>query len=355
MADTKELIIFIPGMGVNEPEEYLEKLMKGIRSFCQTRGLPLRSLEDSGEPGTGRRQIEVKLEDSSVKTIDIQETYWADLRPLLSSESIMRKFLRGFNLLIFWVSSLKTWSQVRYSKFMMFNMIFTLMLMLTWYYGALAAGVTAIVSNPDFFGYSLPDGLPEWFKNLGKDMGGWSVWAIAAIFMGLLPVNEMIDISYSTKGYLQNRHGMRHKVCGRIAKALADAGRSAGKGYDRITVLAHSFGVVVETEVLADYTGENAPKARAMTLGGPLLLIAARSDRVQKALDRFIANDKVETWVDFFSDQDWLCTKSPVDENVIKKFQSRRITATVPFDEMARGESHNLYFDDPDVISTLLH
>lgn len=353
MADTKELIIFIPGMVVSEPEEFLEKLMNGIRSFCQSQGLRLRSLEDSGEPGTGRRQIEVMLEDGSVKTIDIQETYWGDLRPLLSSESIMRKILRGFNLLVFWVSSPKTWGQARHSKFMMFNMIFTLILMLTWYYGALAAGITAIGSNPDFFGQPLPGWLAEWSKDLGKDMGGWSVWGIAAIIMGLLPVTKMIDAIYSTKDYLQNRHGVRHKICGRIAKALADASRSAGKRYDRITVLAHSFGVVVGTEVLADYAGENT-KVRVITLGGPLLLIAARSDRVQNALDRFIANDKIETWIDFYSDQDWLCTKSPVDESV-NKFQSRKITATVPFDEKVKGESHNLYFDDWDVISTLLH
>ncbi len=50
---------------------------------------------------------------------------------------------------------------------------------------------------------------------------------------------------------------------------------------------------------------------------------------------------------------DWLCTRSPIPNN-INKFQGRKITTTVEFDEKFNGTSHNLYFDDDDVIKTLL-
>ncbi len=33
MKNTKELILFVPGMGANEPEEYLKKLINGMRHY----------------------------------------------------------------------------------------------------------------------------------------------------------------------------------------------------------------------------------------------------------------------------------------------------------------------------------
>ena len=353
MSNTRELIVFIPGIGVKEPETYLEKLIQGIRGFCQARGIDLRALEDSGEPGTGRRRLELQSSSGELREIVLQEVYWGDLRPRLSTEPVTRKILRGLNLFVYWVSSMETWKRAARSKYMMFNMIFTLILILTWYYGAFAAGMTAIGSNPEMFGQPLPVGVATFLADLGNSMGSWNVWVIAAVIMGALPATEIIDISYASKAYLQNRHGMRHRVCSRVAKSLSDGAKGGDNGYDRITVLAHSFGAVVGVDVMAEFTAVGTPRVRIITMGGPLLLMAGRSARLGRAIDAVLANPNVEEWIDFYSDHDWLCTETPIDDDV-EKFRSHKITATVPVDEKFSGESHDLYFADWDVVETLL-
>ena len=82
-------------------------------------------------------------------------------------------------------------------------------------------------------------------------------------------------------------------------------------------------------------------------------MMAARSDRIHDAIDQVLANQLVDSWVDFYSEHDWLCTRSPVAENH-QKFESRQITTTVPVDEKVTGASHHLYFEDWEVIETIL-
>ena len=112
----RDLIVFIHGMGVKEPEEYLQKLMTGIRQYCHGKGVPIQTVEDSEGEAPGHRRLEVTV-DGHPKTLEFQEVYWGDLRPTLSSESVMTKAIRGVNLLGFWLSSWKTVKQAFYSKY----------------------------------------------------------------------------------------------------------------------------------------------------------------------------------------------------------------------------------------------
>jgi len=169
--------------------------------------------------------------------------------------------------------------------------------------------------------------------------------------MAKLPVTRVIDMSYATQHYLQNGQAMQHKVIRRINSALVSSIQSS-QSYERITIVAHSFGTVVSTEVLANYTDQNAPNIRTITLGGPLLFVNPRSQRVRTAMDRVLNNQKVTEWIDFYSDADWLCTRSPVKDN--NKFKSCPITSSVSIGDRLNGESHNLYFDNSDVIKAIL-
>jgi hypothetical protein len=354
MPNGKELILFIPGIGAKEPEEHLEKLITGVSDFCRGKGLTIHHLKDNAEVVTGQRHIDITLANGQQKTFDIQEIYWGDLRPFLSSAPAVQKVVRGFDLLWFWTISLKTWWQaILYNRYMMFSMICTLLLFLIWYYGAVAAGCSAIGSNPEFLKISLPENIASWFANLGEAMGSWYVWVVTSMVTSILPVTEVIDISYAVKHYLQNRNGMYHKVCGRLIRALALATQSPEK-YDRITVLGHSFGGVISINVLDKYTARNSCKVRLMTLGSPLLFIAARWRPIQEAISDVINNNNVDPWIDFYSNQDWLCTRSPVEE-ASNKFESHKISTTVSFDAKLTGASHFLYFDDWDVIDALLN
>ena len=235
---------------------------------------------------------------------------------------------------------------------MMFGMLFTLALMLCWYYGVLVAGLTVVGSNPGpFLRVGIPPSAFESLRSIGTILGSWWVLIGMAVVMAKFPVTQIIDISYATQQYLQNRQAMYHKVKSRISNALSNSIQFS-QNYDRVTVVAHSFGAVVSTEVLAAYTGQDVPNLRFITMGGPLLFINSRSERVKRAMDLILDNQKVTEWIDFYSDDDWLCTRSPVAEGD-NKFKSHRITSSVSLPDKFKGESHNLYFDDSDVIAAI--
>jgi len=354
MNQKKELVLFVPGMGANEPEQNLKKLVDGIRDYCDGKGISFNSLDNNEDENAGVRNIQLGLGDKS-KTIEIREVFWSDLRPRLSTEGSLRKFLRGFDLLFYWAGSFKTWVSASRSKYILINMVLTLILFLVWYYGAVAAAFTAIGASPEVLGFTLTEGWEKWFRDAGDTMGSWNVWVSAAVLMTIFPVADVIDISFGTKCFLQNRLGLQHKINGRLSRALGSVTRDSAK-YSNVTVVAHSFGVVIATETLAAFDKQKLPVQRLITLGGPLELIQGRSDRVREArerLENLLNTDNFVNWVDFYSDYDWLCSKTPVSDG-IEGFEHRKITTTVPWDQRASGASHLLYFTDWDVMKELV-
>ena len=354
MNNKKDLILFVPGMGASEPEQYLKKLIDGMRDYCDGKGISFNSLDNNEDVNTGVRSVQLEV-DGNAKTIEIREVFWSDLRPRLSNEGSLRKFLRGFDLLFYWAGSFKTWRAAARSKYILINTVFTLLLFLVWYYGAVAAAFTAIGASPEVLGFQLTEGWQQWFQIAGENMGSWNVWLSAAVLMTIFPVAEVIDISFGTKCFLQNRLGLQHKINGRLSRALSSVPRNMDS-YSSVTVMAHSFGVVVATEVLADYDKQALPVNRLITLGGPLELIQGRSARVRDAqlrLERRLNKDGFTRWIDFYSDYDWLCSKTPVSDRV-QGFEHRKITTTVPWDQRASGASHLLYYTDWDVMKELV-
>jgi len=353
MDNTKELILFVPGMGSNEPEEYLKKLIDGMREYCDGKGITFNSIDNNEVEQSGVRTIKVEL-DNQTREIEIREIFWSDLRPRLSNEGALRKLIRGLDLFFYWVSSLKTWMSASRSKYMFLNTVLTLFLFLIWYYGAVAAAFTAIgASPPEALVSIFPDG-GTWFKETGDAMGSWKVWLFSAALMTIIPVSAVIDISFATKCYLQNRLAVQHKINGRLYKALNSVNRSPDS-YSQVTLLCHSFGVVVATETIADFD-QILPVQKLVTMGGPLELIQARSVRVRDSLKKMeneLGNGNLKSWIDFYSDYDWLCSKTPVSEN-IESFKHHKITTTVPWDQRASGASHSMYFTDWDVMKELV-
>jgi hypothetical protein len=117
--------------------------------------------------------------------------------------------------------------------------------------------------------------------------------------------------------------------------------------------VAHSFGVVIGTEYLAKYNSKSNRNIRYISLGGPLLMVAAKSDRVAEAISQVTENQNIVSWVDYFSNQDWLCTFSPVN-SAATNYSSHPITSSVSFDEKIKGASHDLYFQDLDVLEAIV-
>ena len=336
MSSTQEFILFIPGFGAKEPEIYLTKLIEGIRKYCDRNGFLFEDLDDSAieVEGTQQRRIKVKLDDEITRVIDIQEVYWGDLKTILSPESGIIQVIRGLNLLLFWILSPRLWRQIFSSKYIFFWMIATLFVSIAWYYGILATTLIAIGSDPNILGFELPNGMVTFFRERGDYLNGINAMVISSILIYVFPVKEIIDMAYATKCYLRNYRGTYNKIYSRVNKFLRGvtekslSDQDSTPKYNRITVLSHSFGVVISTELLAKYSGKI--ELRNITLGGALLLITGRSNRVKAAQNRLIKNDQIKSWIDFYSDSDWLCTTSSINSN--DPIQSRRITTVVEFD-----------------------
>ncbi len=352
MAEPTELILFVPGMGAREPGEYLDKLISGIEGYCADRGHTLESVADADPEHEGRRQVAVTTASGERRQYELRELFWTDLRRNLSEEPAGRKALLGLDLLLFWVSSSKVWQAARNSKYMLFGTLFTLCILLAWYYGVVAIALAAFGADPAALGAPPDAAWAKTLKDWSEAMGGWKPWATATALMTLLPASAIVNVSYSTKRYLQNRDRFQQRATARLKREIIGAATKAEPG--RRTLLAHSFGVVVATEALATLPADYAKELRFMSLGGPLELIQARSARVEAAvqqLTQWLSEGVLQQWTDFYSNADWLCTAAPVEAH---HFVSRELTSTVAWTERANGASHSLYFADYAVIEELL-
>jgi hypothetical protein len=237
---------------------------------------------------------------------------------------------------------------------MMFGTLLTLVILLAWYYGVVALALAAMGGDSGLFGTSPDSWWAKGLLELADKMQGWKVWAGTTALMALLPVSAVVNISYSTKRYLQNREHFQQRATARLKREIIAAARKSGSG--RRTLLAHSFGVVVAAEALATVQPEYAKGLRFMSMGGPLELIQACSESVEeevKVLTQWLADGVLRQWTDFYSHTDWFCTAAPVAADA-QGFVSRELTSTAGLTERANGASHCLYFSDYAVLEELL-
>lgn len=354
MSEETETILFVPGMGAREPGEYLDKLISGIEGYCSDRGHTLESLADPDPEHEAWRRIVVTTAMGERRQYELRELFWTDLRRNLSEEPAARKSLLGLDLLLFWGASAKVWKAAKNSKYMMFGTLLTLLILLAWYYGVVALALAAIGGESGLFATSVDSAWARGLLGLADTMQGWKVWAATSALMALLPVSAVVNVSYSTKRYLQNRDHFQQRATARLKREIIGAAQKGGRG--RTTLLAHSFGVVVAAEALATVQPEYAKGFRFMTMGGPLELIQACSETVEKevkVLTQWLADRVLREWTDFYSHADWFCTAAPVAGDV-HGFVSRELTSTVGWAERATGASHSLYFSDYAVIEELL-
>lgn len=345
----KDLILFIPGLGGKERDKYAKKLSKGINNYCTQNGLDNNIIEKPQMDGSISRTIHIPTQQRS---IDIKEVFWSDLAPQLSSESILKKVVRGFSLLWFWVFAPKVWKAIRGNAYMLLSMVVSIVLILLWYYGAIATGFKAVAENPQFFNFELHNNSIKLLGEIGDNLSGWNVWLTASVLLIIMPVTEILDISYFTKSYLQNRESVFNKIFGRISHAF-HAIVNSDEQYDHILIVSHSFGVVASVEFLAELDNEAMKKFRLITLGGPLKIMAAKEPRIQKSINKLALNNNLESWSDFYSNQDWLCTLSPVPKET-KKYTAHSLSSSVSFDQKLNGASHDLYFEDREVMKSII-
>lgn len=352
MPTPTELILFIPGLSGAEAEVYLDKFIKGLSEHATSSAFKVEQIESSDE-GQNRTRILLETSANTFRTMDIEVIPWAHLITKLSGETPVRKVMRGFSLLGFWVLNPKVWSVVTGNKYMLLGTAFAVLFTILWYLGVLSVFISTLTSTSQIateYKESLYDFLeplihgmtiPDW-------LNGAYLLAFSTLMVTVFPVTSIVDIAYATQNYVLNRNSFFNKVRSRVAAVLNLAARETK--YKSITIVAYSFGSVVAVEAMQAYKG-NMP-VRLITLGSPLMLLSAVSPRVKAAVNELAHKKQLLEWVDFYSEQDWLCTRSPLEEG--NKFSSSKLTASVAFDEKIKGTSHELYFSESDVMEKVL-
>jgi hypothetical protein len=358
MKSHQEAVIFIPGLTAEEKDMYLNLLGTGLTEYLET--IKVKEIGEAKIAGNSGKKFEVYLDKENKKNIDIYEVYWQDLfNKKLSTEELKERLVRGTNLLFYWFFG-KTWLSITEAPFLFIGLGITLALFISWYFGILVMAFTAIGEKPDFFGFNINDiypGLAENLGKIGKNVGGWNVWLTISALLTFIPINKAIDIADFTRRYLEeNSEGtnLRAKIRQRVLAVLKDILETKEVEYEKITILAHSFGVVVGTDVLADY--HEIKPIRYITLGSPLKVFSYQSKWIEKEIEKCLNNDKVESWTDCYSDQDWLCTKTPLPKGYSSskiKFYKNQLKFSLL--KQITGKSHDYYFSNEEVLKEILN
>lgn len=351
MSNTKEkIILFIPGLGKKKPkpEYYLDSLNNGLKNYCEASGLSFSQLKN--EEGSGVRNIKIKGKDN-IK-YSIHEVYWADLRNEIHSEKLIKKIYLNFNLMCFWLLSFKNFKLFKINKYLFISFIFTSFFLLMWYYGIFATLLTAIGAYPpEILGVSLPKNVIEILITFGKKMNTWEVWIVAAFFVSFLPVDRVIDVGHTIKNYIQNYQGFYFKINTRIGKVINNLNL---KSVNEITIICHSFGVPIILNYLSDNIDNiNNKSIRLITMGSPMQLLTLHSEKTKESFEKIRMHEKIISWKDFYSNQDWLCGPIIID-SIKDKLENIKITTTVSKPDQLIGESHEVYFDDHTVLKELI-
>lgn len=358
MARDKQAIVLIPGLDPRPRNYYRDKLVSGLIHTSQSaKAAVTGEASVAGESGVG---LEVNHAGGATGTIDVYEAYWFDLVSRVGQETPLAKISRGFGLLTYWFFS-RVWLAMRGSIYITLGLLIASVLMLLWYYGVLALGLTAIGSDPLFLDtfkdVPVLNDLAGELGKLGRGMGNWKVWAAVTVLLGFIPLNTLVDIAYFSKRYLLNEFdddgaGCRDKARKRVLKTIERV--AADPSYRRVTVVGHSFGTVIGADIFADFSAHpGCGPVRLITLGSPIRVLSYRSRWLRAEVESCLRNPALDTWIDFYSDEDWMCAKVP-GHGEGKGQISRRLVREASLLSRLNGQSHKAYYHSQEVAETLL-
>jgi pimeloyl-ACP methyl ester carboxylesterase len=355
--DAQEVIIFIPAFDAKEKDYYVNHyLAVGLANRLEDKRVYLEPGEVKISGQTGKRfTFQSNLR---TKKIDIYEIYWRDLIDDLNDKSIGYRVFRGIYLFFYWLFASPKIGKI--SRVFFFQVLGILFLIIAWEYSTVTVALTAIGNDPNALGFHLPSELAKTLGQLGKTFGGWQIWLVTSAILSVLPVptNVLINlldfmVRYAEDDTERGLASLRDKLRGRLVSVLDDVLNE--NSYEKITVLAHSLGTVLAVDFLADYKHSSTKKISFITLGSPLKPLASVSNWISQEVMKCVDNDSVEKWFDFYSDQDWLCTKAPVSSDTENgKFQATAISLRVSLAKQISGESHFAYFFDRFVLEKII-
>lgn len=351
MPRKSEAIVFIAGTDSRENNWNLQRLVQGIVNTTESDEVEeVGKCSVAGEKGI---RLKVRPHDSAERDLDVYEAHWGDLMPSLNDQNPLQKMKSGFAVLTYWFVS-RIWKSAINSPYILISMTLSSLLLIAWYYGVLVLALSAIADNPG--DAAVTQFLANAIGDLGTDMGGWKFWAIASVLIGALPVKSLVNISNFTKRYLLNEIsedniGLRDRIRNRVLDTLHVIVKEGN--YDRVSIVAHSFGTVVGVDILADYQHSGDCSIRFITLGSPLRFLSYRSKWVNGELKKSLASTSIDEWIDFYAFGDWLCSKVP-EHGDTKNQDSRPLRREASFVQKLMGETHASYFTSQEVMEELI-
>ena len=357
--ETQEAIIFIPAFDSQEKDYYIDHYLAiGLTNRLENQKIYLEpeKIKISGQTG---KSFFFEPTPDMKKRIDVYEIYWKDLVNDLNSKSIRHRVFRGVYLFFYWLFAF--FKIGRMSKIFFLQMLSILFLVIAWEYSTVTMALVAIGNDPNALGFSLPKEMASALGKLGEVAGSWKIWLITSALLSLLPIpaNSLVNLLDFLTRYAEDETerglgSLRDRLRARAALVLDDVLNEAK--YEKVTVLAHSLGTVLATDLLADYKHSSLKKVTFITLGSPLKSLASISNWVPKEITKCLSNGFIERWYDFYSDQDWLCTKVPItsDMDNSNKFKGTSISLKVSLAKQLSGESHDAYFFDEVVLQKII-
>jgi hypothetical protein len=284
MAKRAQAVVFLHGLPVEQHGKYLAKLIDGLRQYAAHRNLDLTAA-DSAAPRNAKRKRFLFSGMAEYPGIDLEEAYWADLQPTLSTRAVLEKVVQGFGMLYFWAGSRRVYSAALSSKPLAIGSIGGSFCLLAWYIVAVGAVLTALSTDPK--GFMIPDWIVRSLQAMSgtgldqllaywKKVGNFWVLAVLAIVTSLKVFTTTVDVSFAVTSYLRD-DDLAERVQNRLLAILHDV--QAEQRYAGIVVVAHSFGTVSAVQALATY--QSAIPIRLITLGSPMRFVAARRQTLQ--------------------------------------------------------------------------
>lgn len=344
----RELLILVPGSAKMARGSQRDRLVRGIVTTSER--IAIKAVDEDDVPADVVRLAATA--DRDTHQIDVVEAYWNDLAPSMHNAGVRTKFMRGTSLLIYWAYS-GVWRGFHNRRYLTLGLISGAVALITWYYGTAAMFVQALVADetaPGAVRSALGPLLP-----LMQAVGTWKVWAVASMVMGLIPVNMLIDILDLAKRYLSNERtdadqvGLRMQIRSRVREQILAA--TQNDDYSRVTILGHSFGTVVATDVVADLPVSSCP-LRFITTGSPIELLKRRAEWLPQEALKCLRRSDLSSWTDICSDGDWFASGADLPEH--DKVRSLRVPIEGTFLDQVSGRTHGGYFDRDEVIAVLV-
>ncbi|MDJ0736869.1 MAG: hypothetical protein QNJ47_22850 [Nostocaceae cyanobacterium] len=340
-----EAVIFIPGLSGEEKGYLFDILCEGLEN---QEWLDLKLIGEVNIPGHSSKRFGVYSQQTLLKQIDIYEAFWLDIiaDQRLSNKDFRTKLLGGTDLLIYWLFS-PVWKAFYEAPSLIIGLLLSLLTLVFWYYGILVTLIKEVGENNHVFEQVIPINWGENATFIGQILDGWSFFIFIGIILSILgsfSVDKLIDKAHFVKRYLGNVGGilLRNKIRSRLRKITDDVLYN----YDKLTIVAHSFGAIIATDLLADY--DSTKQVEYITLGASLKLLSYRSKWIKKEIKKCLDNQFISEWNDFYSMQDWLGGKTPISSvSNSAKIKFHEFPIQCSFIDRLLGITHIAYLSNP--------